>query len=380
MHFRTKDAYVNAEQWHKNGDHSKDNSVLIPDGHGGEILSEGELVKRFFHSVESADVVNTNNGFKWKDHGWIEAENVFQEAYKDFGLNTMNGQPGLLVSPGDWIIAENPTRVSGDKLFYRIYKGKNFLAEHECYEAPKKEDIERLKARFLWNVNYNGREYPVYDFENRFNMQTSNGNVNHWWVLWGNEFHPYGDRHTHRTCHTFVFKEYNSAKIKWDEMRTSRGIHVTILANDKAILNFTVGGDMGYAMARAQYMIVKMQEHSYNFYKPEENQNRPIYYYNLPARIRNKSEPGEIAIIPDYVEGWDKKSWWKEYYNRSTRKPYLKSDIEDFEMEKEDFEESQQQEYINWGSALSDQNIYWHRNEDKKTDQDPSANLSAGTL
>jgi hypothetical protein len=58
---------------------------------------------------------------------------------------------------------------------------------------------------------------------------------------------------------------------------------------------------MNHALSTAQTMEWKLLEHPYNFLNTEEEDGRKIWYYGLPATIRNNSfEAGEIGIVPDY--------------------------------------------------------------------------------
>ena len=62
-----------------------------------------------------------------------------------------------------------------------------------------------------------------------------------------------------------------------------------------------------------------------------------------------------------WVRYWHEvKEWWKELKNRESKVGGNKNKDDD-EMEEEEFDESAQQEYINWGDALSDQHINWFR-------------------
>lgn len=86
MKFKKIPVIVNATQWFKNGDHTEDESEMIP-GKGGPFMSEGKVVRYFRRPDINGDMVCRNCGIKMHNHGWID---------------TLEG--GHIVCPGDWII------------------------------------------------------------------------------------------------------------------------------------------------------------------------------------------------------------------------------------------------------------------------------------
>lgn len=157
------------------------------------------------------------------------------------------------------------------------------------------------------------------------------------------------------------FKQRNTTKVKWDDLRFSNNTHVEMVCNGKPVYSFgTTGGESGlsYAMAKVQYLIVQMGEHPYNFFEPEKERGRKIFWYNLPATVRPGYGTGEICIVPDYTVGIDKAAWWAELRRRESR---LNSVDEWSAMEEERSLENEDDGYINWGDALSDAHINWFR-------------------
>lgn len=113
-----------------------------------------------------------------------------------------------------------------------------------------------------------------------------NGDIPTWWIQSSDEptseLHPYSDRFTNRICFEYNFRQFNSSKMKWDELRISRGVSVEIKANDKPFLGF-VTRDIEFAMAKAQYLVVHAMEHPYDFLNPE---NEKVVKYTIMDCLR----------------------------------------------------------------------------------------------
>lgn len=76
---------VEANRWFKNGDHPRDESVLLTGTDGEPFLSEGKIVRRFNRpSIEGRSQCSLC-GEPMRSHGWIDA--LDQE-----------------VCPGDWVL------------------------------------------------------------------------------------------------------------------------------------------------------------------------------------------------------------------------------------------------------------------------------------
>jgi hypothetical protein len=86
MKFRKKPVVIEAHQWFKNGDHPEDKCEMVP-SNLVPFLSEGKVVRYFWHPNMTGDTVCVNCSRIFHDHGWID---------------TLEG--GHNVCPGDWII------------------------------------------------------------------------------------------------------------------------------------------------------------------------------------------------------------------------------------------------------------------------------------
>jgi hypothetical protein len=215
-------------------------------------------------------------------------------------------------------------------------------------------------------------------------LDCGNGEPLTWWVYTADPlpegFTPDADgaawEHYHasiqRRLWDIRFTQHNTTKEKWGSLHFNNRTAVQMFCNGKLIYEFgTTGTDSGlsFAMAKVQYLQTALTEHSYNFFEPEENNGRKIWWYGLPATIKVKGYTWEIGIIPDYTAGLDRAAWWAEYGKRSTN--FKETNLEDKEMEAEEFEDAERSDYINWGDALSDGHIGWHRKTAKEEkDQD----------
>jgi hypothetical protein len=87
--FKKKPVVIEAEQWFKNGDHSKDECYTVAGRppHQSSFLSEGKIVR--YYRTPDLDGKHTckHCGDIMHNHGWVE---------------TLEG--GHIVCPGDWII------------------------------------------------------------------------------------------------------------------------------------------------------------------------------------------------------------------------------------------------------------------------------------
>ena len=115
MKFRKKPVVIEATQWHMNGDHPQDESVLAypsPDAATTfePYLTEGKVVRYFRHPDVSGGRACEKCGKSIDTHGWID---------------TLEG--GHIVCLGDWII----TGVKGE---YYPCKPDIFEATYEPAE------------------------------------------------------------------------------------------------------------------------------------------------------------------------------------------------------------------------------------------------------
>lgn len=220
----------------------------------------------------------------------------------------------------------------------------------------------------IFTVLIHNKEYDVYSIEGKEHAGL-NDTPNTWWVYYADRLPdgllPSIDSDNwepwsvgiKRACWDIHFVQRNTSKVKWNKHQFSNHIHCSINCNGKPFYEFSTI-DMAFAMAKAQYMIIAMSEHPFNFHEPEKENGRKIYWYGLPATVRVKHNPWQIAIIPDYTN-YPKEQWWKELKRRKTP-----TDKEFHEMELQDQAEEMQDDYINWGDAFSDGHIGWFRKDD----------------
>jgi len=232
-----------------------------------------------------------------------------------------------------------------------------------------------MATRKIFTVMVNGKEYDVWDVEGK-EHEGYNDTPKSWWLYYSERlpdgiqpppdseyWHPMQSS-IERSCWEYKFSQRTYTKVKWDELRFSGTTKCEMWRNGKLVYAFsTTGGTRGmaFAMAKAQYLEVILSEHCYNFFEPEKENGRKIFWYGLPATVRVKSDGWEISIIPDYTAGLDKDAWWDELSRRESKINNVKEEDDMEEMIEESKKESRSDGYINWGDALSDGNINWFR-------------------
>jgi hypothetical protein len=228
------------------------------------------------------------------------------------------------------------------------------------------------QIRKAFSVIINNKKRDVWDIEGK-ELDCGNGEPLTWWIWMGDNleegvFPPVESDnwiHWHASVEKLLWDiritQANTKEEKWNSIRFSSRTTVEMWCNKKLVYSFgTIGSASGlsFAMAKVQYLQVMLVEHMYNFLDSQSENGRKIYWYGLPATVHVKEQGWEIGIVPDYSCGLNKVEWWAELARRESNLWRGKSD-EDFE--REDFEESMQSDYINWGDALSDQHINWFR-------------------
>lgn len=233
--------------------------------------------------------------------------------------------------------------------------------------------------RKVFKVIIGGKEYDVFDIEGK-EHQSYNGEPKTWWLYYDDEissdllpspdsesFVPYSNS-INRRLWDIRFTQNNYSKYKWDEHSFRNNTKCEMYCNGKLIYSFgSTGTENGFsfAMSKAQYLQTVLSEHCYNFFEPETEEGRKIWWKGLPAKIKNSSYPGEIHIRPDYSTGLTKEQWWSELKRREeklTKVNGIYGDEDDDEMDAEQFQEDYSSDYINWGDALNDKHIDWFRN------------------
>jgi hypothetical protein len=222
--------------------------------------------------------------------------------------------------------------------------------------------------RKVFKVYINEKHYDVWDIPGREHAGW-NDVPKTWWLFYANpaptppdqdskDFVPF-HKSISRGVWEVAFKQRTTTKYKWDELQFRGSTWCTLACNGQVVYEFgTNGGQdgMSFALARAQVLMVELGEHAYNFFDQEAERGRKVYYHGLPATVR-PSGPGEIGIVPDYTCGLTKEGWWSELRRRQSKFGKLP---DEWDRARDDGED-EDDDYINWGSALSDQHIDWFR-------------------
>lgn len=237
-------------------------------------------------------------------------------------------------------------------------------------EAPTNTPIK------AFSVYIQDKPYDVYNIDGKQHAGF-NGTIKTWWLYYSDRLPdgvapPVDSEHWEPFCvgiNRWVWdiqiKQYNYTKHKWGDLDFRNSTRIEMHCNGKLVYAFTTsGGDRGLAfgMAKVQVLQVQLAEHPYNFFEPETERGRKIYWYGLPAIVLPHTDGWEISIAPDYTAGFTQEQWWKEYLRRKAKTP-APVDDEFQEMEAEDDAEDQQYGRINWGDALSDGHIDWFRRD-----------------
>jgi len=227
--------------------------------------------------------------------------------------------------------------------------------------------------RKIFDVYIYDKQYGVYDIEGR-EHEGLNGEPKTWWLYFSDELPegltPPHDSDSFKPFHKSIsrrvwevrIKQQNTAKEKWGDTNFRNHTRVEMWCNGRQVYEFgTTGGSdgLGYALAKVKYLEVQIGEHVYNFFEPEKERGRKIWFDGMPAIVQPRNPDGwEIRVYPDYSTGYTKETWWAEY---AKRQPKANS-TDDAEMDEEELQEMIRSEYINWGDALSDGHINWFRN------------------
>ena len=225
------------------------------------------------------------------------------------------------------------------------------------------------QCRPVFEVSVSDKLKQVWSIEGyEHELGKANGEIPQWWIdLSDDEFDqtelvPWLDRGAHRICWEVNFRQFNSTKHKWGETDIRKGGICKLKANGREIFSYRCS-DLAEAMSLVVHKISELCSHPYNFLNPDEDDGRKIWYYGLPAFVKNGYEPGEILIEPDYSY-LSTNEWWAELEKRKT--PVYPKDIHEEEEEEQKLASEHFQEYkdfgmINHGSPLWDGMINWFR-------------------
>lgn len=210
----------------------------------------------------------------------------------------------------------------------------------------------------VWNID--GKEHGGY-----------NGEPKTWWLYYSDRlpegvmppldsphwcpYHNWIERHLWDVRIT----QKNTSKSKWNDWQFSNHINVEMHLNGRLVYEFQCGGDFGFAVGKVQYLQVVLREHVFNFFEPEKENGRKVYWKGLPGTIRVYGG-FNIAIVPDYTCGLDQQQWWDELDRRESKIPKPQGD--DMEkIEAEHRSESRAEGEIRWGDPLECSHIDWFR-------------------
>jgi len=192
-------------------------------------------------------------------------------------------------------------------------------------EIPKtQEDIDDNKTLYNWDLEIRGKKYDVYLISGFYHSI-------------GRDFNdlyccPMGEPPTLKNIISFCgnhaprweiswnIKHYT--KNKWNETSIEFNGIWTIYRNG---IEFITGGarTMSYGLAKAQTVLVELQEHSIPFHFRnwrDEVLNRKIWYHNQPGIITSIIEGGQLCVMisphgisefepPAHLRDAD---WWNE--------------------------------------------------------------------
>lgn len=230
------------------------------------------------------------------------------------------------------------------------------------------------QIRKIFTVIIHEKEYDVYGIEGK-EHEGLNGEPKSWWLYYADRlpqgmlppidsdsWEPWSSQIT-RHLWDIRFRQVNSIKEKWNSTNFRNTTIVEMCCNNKLVYQFSTWGNregLSYAMSKVHYLQVQMSEHPYNFFNPEEERGRKIWWKGLPATVQPRERDGwEIKIYPDYTAGLSKEQWWKELAKKEEKVTSVPD--ENSEDDLEDRNEAIGDGYINWGDALSDQHINWFR-------------------
>lgn len=141
---------IEANQWHRNGDHPDDNSHEVKDTATGiPFLSEGEVVRRFRRPGVTGAEFHQVCGHIWDDHGWIEPTKSHGQRHWEDGLVVCPG--AYVITDQVWVNGRATYSVAGKKAFERSYRPVQLPTEVHPHEVPKALAYADVYAQSLWD-------------------------------------------------------------------------------------------------------------------------------------------------------------------------------------------------------------------------------------
>ncbi len=226
--------------------------------------------------------------------------------------------------------------------------------------------------RKIFTVVIHGEPFDVFDIEGK-EHEGLNNEPKTWWLYYSSrlpiDVPPPIDSDHWRPYHVSInrrlwdvkVKQMNTTKEKWNHTNFRNSTSVEMICNGSRVYEFvTTGTDSGlsFAFAKVQFLMVALSEHPFNFFEPELENGRKIYWKGLPAFVVSSHASNRIQIRPDYSE-LPKDEWWEKLDEREAMigKKVDEDDLND----KDDRHDDYKRDLINWGDAFSDQYINWFR-------------------
>ncbi|MED3549982.1 hypothetical protein [Cytobacillus praedii] len=185
-------------------------------------------------------------------------------------------------------------------------------------------DLSKLRKPLGWDLEIKGVPYDIYRVEGYVHTIGGKYGENCYWAC------PMGEKPTYENLIEFggeaptwgvTFDKVNYIKSKWDETEVRSNGVCWITRNGKKFYQIT-GRDMDYALAKAQYYLVKLLEEC-PLYLSERNWKeqaigRKIWYQNQPAIIKSVNDENELWIVPEgkpfnAPPDWEEWMGWEDY-------------------------------------------------------------------
>lgn len=109
-----------------------------------------------------------------------------------------------------------------------------------------------------------------------------------WWLAHASESEltwiPWIDKGANRPCWEINVKQDNYIKYKWEEHDIRSKTSIVMKCNGQIVYEFGCN-DIAYGMSKAQFKMIEMMEHPFNFMDPESEIGRRIWYKGQAAVI-----------------------------------------------------------------------------------------------
>ncbi len=212
----------------------------------------------------------------------------------------------------------------------------------------KDTDFSELDIRKIgWDLEFDDKPYDIYGISNYCHTIGGKYGNNEYWCC------PAGEKPCYDNLMGFngqapiwgiEYKQKNSYRNKWGETSVQFRGTCIITRNGKPFYGFGAR-DMSYGLAKAQALLVEIQEHSIQFHNrnwKDEVIGRKIYYRNQQAIITEIYDDGEgiicVRIVPDkeYIDVLEKPihmtddhelEWYEESYKHGVKDDILTKEI-----------------------------------------------------